>query len=92
MTKEHIHKYMRNILGSRNRVAYKHGRRILLKKSDGLFEVYRCMLPGCTHFVSTDLVVGRRSLCWSCGEEMIIMNANQKRPIHEQCSKRRRIA
>jgi hypothetical protein len=32
------------------------------------YTIFKCMLPGCTHYVPRDLVVGNESLCWVCGK------------------------
>lgn len=28
--------------------------------------IWRCMLPGCTHYVHTEMAKNRKSLCWKC--------------------------
>lgn len=34
--------------------------------------VYRCMLPGCSHYVHIEFVIGRESVCWHCKGTFII--------------------
>jgi hypothetical protein len=29
--------------------------------------IFKCMLPGCMHYVQRELVVGNESICWKCG-------------------------
>jgi hypothetical protein len=31
--------------------------------------IFKCMLPGCTHYTPKDLVVGNETICWRCGRE-----------------------
>jgi hypothetical protein len=31
------------------------------------YYIFKCQIPGCTHFKSRDLVVGDESECWRCG-------------------------
>lgn len=54
---DHTHKYERSRLGS-------------FKKSG--HEVYRCVVPGCNHYVvDMVLVVGRYSQCWGKIESLV---------------------
>jgi len=52
--------------------------------------VYRCMLPGCTHYVPKYLVKGRISLCHVCKEPMIMDSFAMRRvnPRHVTCIKK----
>ena len=34
--------------------------------------VYKCSLANCTHFLRRELVVGRLSICWRCGEPFVM--------------------
>ena len=36
------------------------------------YKVFKCMLPDCPHYLQPALTVGRKHLCWGCGDEMII--------------------
>jgi hypothetical protein len=86
----HIHKFMRIPLGSPHRVVYKDGRRCLEKK-ESRYEVFRCMIPGCTTYYPRELVIGQKSICWSCCEELILtsQNTTKKKPTHKECKKQR---
>lgn len=54
------------------------------------YEVYKCALPGCSHFVIPPLVVGRLSLCWRCGLEFVITEKLLfKKPHCENCTNHR---
>lgn len=35
-------------------------------------KIWRCSLPDCTHYLQHEMAVGQRSVCWVCGEEMIL--------------------
>ena len=63
--------------------------------SKGKFIVYRCALPDCSHYIPPELVVGRRSLCNSCANEIIInrddITIGTIKPICEDCKERNRI-
>ena len=32
--------------------------------------IYRCVLPGCTHYITEEFIIGRECLCWRCKEEV----------------------
>ena len=74
----HTHKYERRRLGS-------------WKKSG--HEVYKCALPGCSHYiVDMELVIGQISLCWGedCESKVemtryLVFNEKRKRPLCESC-------
>jgi len=59
------------------------------RKSDHV--VYKCMLPGCPHFLPyEELAIGRISLCWGCGAEVeldreMVMHNHRKRPKCQKC-------
>ena len=54
-------------------------------------KVWACALPDCPHYMPshmTELVFGKNTYCWSCGE-VVVMNRdmmNQDRPECIQCS------
>jgi len=68
---------------------HKYMRVKLGKKKD--FIVFKCMIPGCTHYLQRDLVVGRESICWVCGELMTLSmkTTTLKYPHHSYCTKGR---
>ena len=82
----HTHKYQLVILGGR-RVVKREGKKYIEKC--GGYEVFRCMITGCTHWIARELATGRKSLCWVCGEELILNkeNTNLKFPTHVYCRK-----
>jgi hypothetical protein len=43
-------------------------RRVKLKN----VSVFRCMLTNCPHYIGEEFILGRESLCPSCGKEFII--------------------
>lgn len=51
--------------------------------------VYKCALPGCTHYLFPERVLNQVSLCHNCSKEFILPNAISKlkaKPICEDCS------
>lgn len=52
--------------------------------------VYRCTLPDCSHYLSESLVIGRKAICWRCGEEFVLTkNLLFKKPHCEDCIERK---
>lgn len=51
--------------------------------------VYRCMLTNCPHYIGEEFILGRESLCPSCGREFIIDKYASMRvnPICIDCRK-----
>lgn len=84
----HVHKYRRVLLGG-TKVVRRDGRRYL-EKCPGT-EVFKCMIPGCPHYLSRELAVGRDSVCWKCGETLTLNmeNTTLKNPTHLYCRKTR---
>lgn len=81
----HVHKYERRRLGS-------------WKKSG--HEIYRCAIPGCTHYmVDMELAVGKYSKCWGldCTNDVemtryLVFNEKRKHPLCEECKRAKRLA
>ena len=59
----------------------------------GGYKVFKCMLPGCPHYIRKELVVARESLCWRCNEPMIlsVRDVEYKRPHHKGCTRKKTI-
>lgn len=56
----------------------------------GAGKVWACALPDCTHYMPSHMnamVEGKASICWQCGEDMILDKANMKesQPRCENC-------
>ena len=87
---EHVHKYQLITLGG-TRVVKKDGQKHIEKCSG--YIVFKCMIPNCTHFISKDLVIGRKSICWKCNEPVVLNTENTrlKKPTHVECRKLREI-
>lgn len=49
--------------------------------------IFKCALPGCTHYISKVVAEGRRSICWVCGNEMVLTKPalDLKKPHHAEC-------
>lgn len=80
----HTHKYERRKLGS--------------WKTKG-HDIYKCAIPGCTHYmIDMQAVVGRYSCCWgneNCQNEVemtryLVFNERRKHPICETCKQARK--
>lgn len=52
------------------------------------YTIFRCMIPGCTHYVPRDLVIGNMSICWRCGQEFQMTAASTylKKPHCSACT------
>lgn len=89
LTHQGPHKYRRAKLGCGKKVVYQDGKRILVPTPCA--EVFRCALPGCPHYKGRDMVIGQKSICWTCGQEMILTSENTrlKYPRHKDCRKKR---
>ena len=86
--KQHIHKYERRRLGTWKKTGH---------------EIYKCTIPGCSHYlVELEFVVGRYSQCWGItpdGEDCknvvemtryLIFNERRKHPLCSACKQRRK--
>ena len=57
---------------------------------------YKCMIPGCAHYLSSPvLVIGRESLCWGCEQRLVeitrdMVNRNIRHPMCEKCKEERK--
>jgi hypothetical protein len=86
MKQTHVHKYMLVILGG-TRVVRRGGKKYLEKT--GGYPVYKCMVTGCAHWLSRDLVIGRETVCWRCGQRMVMTPyaITLKKPHHAECKR-----
>jgi hypothetical protein len=87
---KHIHKYKQTLLGGekilREQIpGTKRYKKTLIKTGGSI--VYKCMIPGCTHFIDKGLLEGRESICWICGDKMVITSEAAKlvKPRHWDC-------
>lgn len=55
------------------------------------FIVYRCMVPGCSHYKRKELMAGQLAQCWRCGEPFVITDYKLRlaKPHCDACVKRR---
>jgi hypothetical protein len=54
------------------------------------YMIYRCAVPGCTHFIVSELIAGRKSICWRCGKEFFISeDLIRKKPHCNECTRRK---
>ncbi len=59
--------------------------------------VWKCALPKCTHWMPphlNNILIGRSSVCWYCGGEMVLDEDNMKSdmPVCLDCSSAGKIA
>lgn len=57
--------------------------------------IYRCMLPGCSHYISEALIVGKISLCHGVCNGTVLytqddLNQKLKRPMCHECRELRK--
>lgn len=88
----HIHKYQRVMLGSGREVVYIDGKRHLRKSGGKL--VYKCIVPGCSHYNYKEMLIGAITVCWKCEEELILTSRSLslKHPVHFECRKGTEVA
>jgi len=60
----------------------------------GVYFVYMCVLPACTHYIAQHLAVNKETVCWRCGEKTIVPRQRPgkrgiKHPICVKCIRRR---
>jgi len=53
-------------------------------------KVWACALPNCNHYMPlhmNNLVPGKNSICWGCGESFILDSINMKndKPVCNEC-------
>jgi len=63
------------------------------KLGDKGFIVYRCMVPGCSHYLRKELLVGSLCQCWRCEEPMVITSYMLRlaRPHCVDCTKKKKV-
>ncbi len=81
----HVHKYLRVMLGGKRLIKDDTGNSRLLNQAG--YPVMKCILPGCRHFISLELCIGRECVCWRCEGTMIMSNESIKKvhPTHKNC-------
>lgn len=55
---------------------------------DKSFIVYKCALPGCTHYIQETFIQGKIALCWRCNEEFVIGAKVHRKPLCPSCTKK----
>ena len=80
MANIHVHKYKKSNIA---------------KKGNKKYEVWKCQLPNCTHYLTKSHVVGRLSLCWVCGDTCIVRRENdgavRAKPHCPNCTKKAKV-
>lgn len=70
--KTHVHQYLRAVGMLRN-------------KDSGFKNYYKCADPDCSHYLRTDLVLGKRSICNRCGKEFVLPAAQRMLKLKPHC-------
>lgn len=69
-TKKHTHKYGK----------------VKPRKENPDWVIYKCHLPGCTHYLHGEtFVLGKQSICWLCGEEFTMSQRSLK--VKPECNR-----
>lgn len=70
---ERAHKYMKKKVGNKNNP----------------YIVWKCMVPGCTHYITYELGENRHTICWRCGDTTILdkLMMELTRPHCRKCTK-----
>lgn len=52
-------------------------------------QIYKCVLPGCSHYILAQFVINKVSICWRCGEDFVINKraSDLKKPTCDDCVK-----
>lgn len=60
--------------------------RVINDKKEG-YIVYKCVVPGCTHYQRRELLLGNEAICWVCNLGMVLSLADlgMKKPRHFEC-------
>jgi hypothetical protein len=48
--------------------------------------VFRCMIPGCSHYLHEEMVRNQKSLCWKCNT-IFVMTPDKMRRQKPRCDK-----
>ena len=61
----------------------------VIKDNPPGYTVFKCMIPGCEHWIRKELCLGRESICWVCGTAVILNmeNLSLKKPRHFECKR-----
>jgi hypothetical protein len=55
------------------------------------YPIFRCFVPGCTHYVSEDLIINRECICWACDKPFVInLKLIRMKPICQECKDKRK--
>ena len=67
------HKYIKKRIGSK----------------ESPYVVWKCMIPGCTHYIKFELGENRHTICWRCGGVVVLTKLVMEltRPHCNKCTK-----
>jgi len=78
-SKSHVHRYVRAV-----------GRLTKENKDSGFIGYYKCADPGCPHYMKTELILGKKSICNRCFKEFILplsIRGLTNRPHCKDCTR-----
>lgn len=66
--------------------------RYVRKRTEKGSILFRCNLPGCTHYLTNTFIDGQESLCHECGNKFVIMGNERykKLPLCASCRNKRK--
>ena len=84
---KHVHKYKRIEFVKTLIEKDSEGKRVIKRTKK---YAYKCMIPGCSTFKDVALMEGEISICWKCGEQLVINKVHLQRngvvhPLHSEC-------
>lgn len=64
-----------------------HKYKLVIISSRTGYKAFKCQVPGCTRFIARNLVVGEKTICWKCNNELILTmeNTTLVKPTHLEC-------
>lgn len=70
-----------------------HVHKLIKKKLNPTYAVFKCILPDCHFYINAMLIEGRRAICWRCGEAFILtkVEADQVKPHCRECTHKRSV-
>lgn len=48
--------------------------------------IWACALPDCSHYTTPELVVGKKSICFTCDEEFVLTKALMSQRVRPSCA------
>ena len=83
---------LKKLLQERSEHLHVYKRVNLAKRGNPPYYVFKCTLPGCTHYSQRQLIIGKTSQCPECEQpfELTSENTTNARPLCEACRPRKK--